>query len=114
MIDGHVAGDLIIKSTSGDIEAETAASIINIQAVSGDLELESKGTLEEIYIDTKSGDIECSVDDDNYTADIYSLSGDILNHSGHKVQRINKHEVQIGEGTAKIQIKSLSGDIYLA
>ncbi len=114
MIDKHSGGDLFAKSVSGDIEADTDASVINIQAISGDVELESAGEVEEINLDSKSGDIACTLDDDNYTADIYSLSGDILNHTGNKVQRINKHEVQIGEGTGKVQIKSLSGDIYLA
>ena len=114
MIDDHTDGDLFIKSISGDIEAQTNASNISIVAVSGDIELDSEGTIDNISIDSKSGDIACTVDDDNYTANIYSLSGDILNHTGHKVQRINKHEVEIGNGEGKVQLKSLSGDIYLA
>ena len=129
----RISGDLQIKSVSGDLEIEHHnGSSLNAETVSGDLEYD--GSAQAVRINTTSGDAELNAKAIS-TLNANTVSGDVELHLGieNKGLAINfisnsgelrigdaeydtpRHNqtITIGDGSIKVNLKSVSGDFTI-
>jgi DUF4097 and DUF4098 domain-containing protein YvlB len=135
---GGKVGTITVNTVSGNLTLEDAAGSLEAVTVSGDLEL-TLGEASHVRVRTTSGDATVhaklkrdakvsleTVSGDlslvlpaagGFTTDIESFSGDIGGCMKSNVQRASQYgpgtrlETKVGEGSARVRAKSLSGDI---
>lgn len=106
---------LKVKSISGDIEVDKYYGIFQTDLISGNIIVKKHS--KEMYLKTISGDIDIYISDATFTAK--SLSGGIysdLDINFEKKKRKgygSKIHAKIKNGTASINLNTISGDIYL-
>ena len=126
-----VSGDAQVVRAAGEIVANSVSGSLNLgvdqitraraRTTSGDLEL--KGTLARdarVDVETISGEVNLDFRGTvNAEFEIESFSGEIDNCFGQKAQPTNKHgpgselNFKQGEGSARVRVQSLSGEIRL-
>jgi DUF4097 and DUF4098 domain-containing protein YvlB len=107
-------GDLQVSSTSGDVYADgQKASAVSVSTTSGDIETKMHSHCESIYLKSVSGDVYCRPADDNFQASIQSVSGDFSNRTAHRKEKSGRGSWYVGQGTAKIECRTISGDVRL-
>ncbi|MFO7652546.1 MAG: DUF4097 family beta strand repeat-containing protein [Candidatus Krumholzibacteriia bacterium] len=126
-----VSGDLHLDGARGDVSAETVSGEITLvgggfdrletSSVSGDLEFRGELNRGGTFIfDSHSGDVVLVLGGDlNAEFQVETFSGDIENVFGAKTQRRSKFapgrelEFTVGDGDARVRVKSFSGDVHL-
>lgn len=111
--DTHQGNLVYIETVSGDLEADLIASEIELLSVSGDIELSSDGRIAAVSVSSTSGDIFAEIEDTDYTAQINTLSGSVVNRTRLPYARRSKREWIVGDGLAAVFLKSVSGDIRI-
>jgi DUF4097 and DUF4098 domain-containing protein YvlB len=115
-----VAGALDAVTVSGDFELTmTEATHVRARTTSGDAKVHAKLKRDaKVSVETVSGDFSLVLPSDGgFTTQIESFSGDIGGCMKGQVQRTSQYgpgtrlEAKVGEGSARIRAKSLSGDI---
>lgn len=90
-----------VRTTSGDLELSgslTRGARVDVETISGEINLDFKGTL-------------------NAEFEVESFSGGIDTCFGEKAQATNKHgpgselNLKMGDGSARVRVQSLSGEI---
>ncbi|MBR3357717.1 MAG: DUF4097 family beta strand repeat protein [Solobacterium sp.] len=105
-------GDVYLKATSGDISMFAhAGETIMISTTSGDIDVQARG--EHISLSAGSGDIQCDRPDSEYSVDITTRSGDVVNYTGETMTRIEKGIYFISGGTKRIRVQTTSGDVTI-
>lgn len=112
-LDGHRGPLVKAETASGDIDAHLVSTEIDLRSVSGEIELYDEGRIEAVSISTVSGDILLDLEDTDYTAQLYSLSGSLANLTRLPEARRSKREWIVGDGLAPVNLKSTSGDIRI-
>lgn len=106
---------LKVKSISGDLEADNYVGILQTDLISGNITVKKHS--KDMYLKTISGDIDIYVSDATFTAK--SLSGGIysdldIDFSKNKKKGYgSKIHAKINNGTASLNLNTISGDIYL-
>ncbi len=114
-VDRHLGEELTVSSASGDLEIDpVSVPVINMKTASGDIELHSTDYPSRIELSSASGDIDCTLESRDYTAEISTISGDIDLESDIFVNKMSAHRVTAGDGTGRVSIHSVSGDISLS
>ncbi|HUG56078.1 MAG TPA: DUF4097 family beta strand repeat-containing protein [Candidatus Limnocylindrales bacterium] len=129
-----VRGPLRLKSVSGDVHAVEVAGQLEGNSVSGELTFERARLRDaeivtvsgEIRVDgelaagdhrvkTVSGDVTLTLVGDSYHVAYKSMSGSFQDRIGADVIHEGKRErvVRIGEGAARVVVKTVSGDLAL-
>ena len=107
--------NLKIKSISGSIEAESYVGVLQTDLISGNITIKKHS--KDMYLKTISGDIDIYVSDATFTAK--SLSGGIYSDldidfdKNKKKGYGSKIHAKINNGTASLNLNTISGDIYL-
>jgi DUF4097 and DUF4098 domain-containing protein YvlB len=107
---------LEISVVGGDIEGETNAPNLRIKSLDGDIELTLKAFKEAMF-KTKSGDIAIELPETvDAQVDAYTMSGEIEFERDMEVEEETDNHMtgKIGEGTGKLVLRSLSGDISVS
>ena len=112
-LDGHKGSLVKAETASGDIDARLISAEIYLTSVSGDVELYSEGRIEAVTLSTASGDIMAEIEDTDYTAQLYTVTGDVSNHTRLPSAKRSKREWIVGDGLASVNIKSTSGSLRL-
>jgi DUF4097 and DUF4098 domain-containing protein YvlB len=116
----NATGALDAVTVSGDLELEmNEASHVRIRTTSGDANLRARLTRDaKVSAETVSGDFSLALPAaGGFTTQIESFSGDIGGCMKAHVQRASQYgpgtrlETKVGEGSARVRAKSLSGDI---
>ena len=126
-----VSGDVHLEHGAGELEASTvngtlivsfdSARAVRVRTTSGDLRIEGKltrgATLE---ASTVSGDLNVRTGaDGGYAYEVSSFSGDITDCFSASPERASKYgpgsrlEGTRGEGTGRLRLKTMSGDVQL-
>jgi DUF4097 and DUF4098 domain-containing protein YvlB len=118
---GSVSGDIVIKSVNGELEAQTVSGDIRVgsgrltrvrmKSVSGDVNVRADfaGTANS-HIESHSGDVELQLSSaTSATFEASTFSGTIR-ADGNK-EREKKARWSVGDGTAKVDITTFSGDV---
>ena len=107
--------NLKIKSISGSIEAESYVGVLQTDLISGNITIKKHS--KDMYLKTISGDIDIYVSDATFTAK--SLSGGIYSDldidfdKNKKKGYGSKIRAKVNNGTASLNLNTISGDIYL-
>lgn len=107
--------NLKIKSISGSMEAESYVGVLQTDLISGNITIKKHS--KDMYLKTISGDIDIYVSDATFTAK--SLSGGIYSDldidfdKNKKKGYGSKIHAKINNGTASLNLNTISGDIYL-
>ncbi|PQJ79659.1 hypothetical protein BTO18_10960 [Polaribacter porphyrae] len=107
--------NLKVKSISGSVEAESYAGVLNLNLISGNITIKKHS--KDMYLKTISGDIDIYISDATFTAK--SLSGGIYSDldidfdKNKKKGYGSKIHAKINQGTASLNLNTISGDIYL-
>jgi hypothetical protein len=107
--------NLKIKSISGSLEAESYVGVLQTDLISGNITIKKHS--KDMYLKTISGDIDIYVSDATFTAK--SLSGGIYSDldidfdQKRKKGYGSKIHAKINNGTASLNLNTISGDIYL-
>lgn len=109
----HHNGNLFASSASGDIEINSEGEIISITGNSGDISLLTNSASPEINVETKSGDIDFRIRNDNFRLAARSTHGEVKNLTDYPIYKQSDHEYAGGTGTGKIMLITKSGDITL-
>lgn len=131
------SGNVKVLDRIGDMQVRTASGDIIIEACSGDVEAHSaSGSIivarcgENVRFDTVSGDIRMDIDDQCCGAQISTTSGNVdirypedfdgdiswTTMSGEvecDCANMGNRRARIGSGTVPVQVRTLSGDIFL-
>lgn len=103
----EVGGNLGVNTASGDLRVESALADVGFSSASGDLEVGRYGG-ESLECQTHSGDVKIGIPPGRtLEVDMNTLSGDIRNELGEA-------EGEQNGATARLRVKTLSGDITLA
>lgn len=126
-----VSGDVVIRGAGPRVEANTVSGTLtarmpvlqegDFESVSGslriDAELAAKGLVE---AQTVSGDVELRLPSGvGADFEVHTFSGDIRNDFGHEARRTSEYgpgrelEFSSGDGSARVYIKTLSGEVRL-
>jgi DUF4097 and DUF4098 domain-containing protein YvlB len=130
--------DVTVSTVSGSLSLDRAGGALEVVTVSGDLEVTMADTRElrvrstsgdatvhckllrdaRVSMETVSGDFSLRAPSQaGFSTDIESFSGDIGGCMKSSVQRASKYgpgtrlETKVGEGSARVRMKSLSGNI---
>lgn len=105
-----------VETFAGDIDVQSSFPVMNASTKAGDIHIQHTDEIENIVIDSNSGDIDCSFESDNYVAAIRSTGfGDIdVDVEDVVIKRITERECMVGNGDGKISICSGNGDIYFS
>ena len=118
----RAAGTLEIVTVSGDMALEMKPSAsLRVRSTSGDLRLQSRLTRDaSVDIETVSGDLILGVASDaGFTTEVSAFSGDITTCFGVRSERASEYgpgtrlRAKVGAGTARLKVKTLSGDVSL-
>ena len=107
--------NLKVKSISGSLEAESYVGVLQTDLISGNITVKKHS--KDMYLKTISGDIDIYVSDATFTAK--SLSGGIYSdldidfEKNKKKGYGSKIRAKIDNGTASLNLNTISGDIYL-
>jgi DUF4097 and DUF4098 domain-containing protein YvlB len=93
-LNGNAGESIVLKTVSGDVEAQASPGRLEIQSISGDVEFE--GSIARSSLETVSGDI--SVSGVHGEIEVSTVSGDVS---------------VIGEAVDRGQFESVSGDMKL-
>jgi DUF4097 and DUF4098 domain-containing protein YvlB len=126
-----VSGDVLLERGAGDIEATTVsgdlrleldpASSVRMRTTSGDLTFQgSLNPAATLDAETISGDLSLRAGGKSgFEYEAMSFSGDIENCFGKSAQSTSRHgpgsrlDGAVGEGKARVRVKSMSGDVTL-
>lgn len=106
-------------TTSGDVNSNAMTGIIEAKSVSGDFDivLDSGFKANNSNVKTVSGDVDINAGDDvNLEVVLDSVSGDIRSKypgASRDKQGHRKSTIVIGDGSHKIFVKSVSGDVTI-
>lgn len=118
----HAAGEIVARSVSGDLELELdQITRARAHTTSGDLELQGRLARDaRVDAETISGEVILDLKGPvNAEFELESFSGDIDNCFGPKPQSKSEHgpgselRFKEGDGSARVRLRSLSGDINL-
>ena len=106
------AGDLSVNTASGKVEIRgTSFGDVSVDSASGDVQISVIETLSECNIDTASGEVTLFLPEKmGFTAEIETGSGRF--ESALALRRKGKTYIA-GDGEAKIEIDTASGDIFV-
>ena len=105
-------GDVYLKATSGDVSMFTQeGETIMVSTTAGDIDVQAKA--DRISLSAASGDVQCDRPDEDYTVDITTRSGDVVNYTGEKMVRVEKGVYFISGGRKRIRVQTASGDITI-
>ena len=128
----NISGEFNIVSKTGDINIDNIEKEGVIKTYSGDLEIKD-GNFEKILLSTFSGDQRVDNVNINDSMEIKTMSGDIdidlltkdirilietksgegkINYEG-KITNIDRGEISFGDGSKKLFVKTISGDINI-
>lgn len=106
---------LKVKSISGSLEADNYVGVLQTDLISGNITIKKHS--KDMYLKTISGDIDIYISDATFTAK--SLSGGIYSDldidfdKNKKKGYGSKIRAKINNGTASLNLNTISGDIYL-
>lgn len=102
---------MIVNNTNGDIDVDVQVLEVALKSINGDIELQTAETIEKIYVETTSGDIELNIaDNTTFSGSIETLRGDIDMEVDFPYM-VKRNCYSFSEGKTVIDIKSLNGDI---
>ncbi|MDD6466720.1 MAG: DUF4097 family beta strand repeat-containing protein [Erysipelotrichaceae bacterium] len=105
--------NLYCKTVSGDIEYKGIVEDIEFLTVSGDIEASMEQPLHDMNIRTTSGDVCLCIDDDDYTIEASTLSGEFYNRAHLNTEDLSKRHATFGDGASQVTIQTVSGDIMI-
>jgi DUF4097 and DUF4098 domain-containing protein YvlB len=126
-----VSGDVLLERGAGDIEATTVsgalrldldpASSVRMRSTSGDLTFQgSLAPAATLDAETISGELNLRAGGKSgFEYEAMSFSGDIENCFGKSTESTSRHgpgsrlDGTVGEGKARVRVKSMSGDVTL-
>lgn len=109
--------ELKVKSISGSVVADSFIGPLNLDLISGDITV--KNHSKNMYLKTISGDIDVVISDATFEAKtlsggVYSdLDIDFTSNKKNKYSGQQKVRGKIKNGTASLELKTISGDIFL-
>lgn len=109
----HESRQILAEAASGDIKIECTCGSINAATLSGDIDINTDAPVSMVSAESKSGDITCILNDENYTAELSTISGSIENRTGLPEIRASKRSRCVGSGSGKVGLYTKSGDIEL-
>lgn len=113
----NVSSDkLVFNSTSGDIEVGNACEDIQVNTISGDIDVSYKDYNNDISANTVSGDIKLILPKKSeFQLDAKTVSGDLRCDFPITVQGKQKNSLEgtVGSGKNKINIGTTSGDLNI-
>lgn len=113
-IKGCKAKYIVSKSTSGSIEINDIIGKVFTKNVSGSIDLDVKELSDEINAEAISGDINLKAPD-NADMDLImkSTSGSLTTDIALKINKSGRNEIRgkVGNGSVKVQLSTVSGDI---
>ncbi len=106
--------DLKVKSISGSVKADTFAGYLDLDLISGDIDIKKHSR--NMRLKTISGDIDLFVKDATFEAK--TLSGAIysdleIDFSDAKRNHGSRINAKVDNGTASLKLSTISGDIFL-
>ena len=110
---GTVSDEVYLESKSGDIAYKGETEVFGAESISGDLEVRITCHAGQVIAKTVSGDVNLCLADEDFRADIVTVSGDISDETGSAMRRRGIGIYETGNGNAEVQIKTVSGDITL-
>jgi len=113
-VDAHTGKVLSIESVSGDIDYEGSATDIRINTTSGDACLEAR-SIKNLSANTISGDVhvDLSLAHKGLTVSFISNSGELsIGDEDYDTPRHNQ-SIIVGDGSIKLNLKSISGDFEI-
>lgn len=102
-----------VDTTSGNVSVSGSTEEMKLDTVSGDMDITLTGTVYAVKADTTSGDLRLTLPSDipGFAAELDSVSGDIevdgFAVTGRKDTRL------YGDGSAKLEMDSVSGDMVI-
>lgn len=105
------ARSIEVETTSGDVSGSAAFQELDIETTSGNVDLLLNQSAREMDIETVSGDITLLLDGD-FTLEFDTASG-ALDADGFAPSRRDGKYIS-GNGTCKIEVTSISGDLLLS
>ena len=108
-----VSDEVYLESKSGDISYKGETEVFGAESISGDLEVRITCHAGQVIAKTVSGDVNLCLADEDFRADIVTVSGDISDETGSAMRRRGIGIYETGNGNAEVQIKTVSGDITL-
>lgn len=112
-----VGGDLHVETVSGRIEiAKAKLDRLELDTVSGDIEVGAELRKGPHRIDTNSGDVMLTLPTTNpLRIAISTFSGKIIDRFEQPARRTRgKHQRELGKGGGTLEVASFSGDVELA
>ena len=109
----HESKQILAEAASGDIDIECTCSSISAATLSGDIDINTDAPVSMVSAESKSGDIICILHDENYTAEMSTVSGSIENRTGIPELRQSKRSLRVGMGSGRVELYTKSGDIEL-
>ena len=108
-------GPLEVNVVSGDLAVSDCTQVCCAAVVSGDMVVDLTGITRDCELDSVDGDIAVSFDPDRCRIAISSLSGDIDSgpHDVEIEQGLGGVSAFAGEGTRRVEISTISGDVIL-
>ncbi|MDT7831181.1 hypothetical protein RQM59_02255 [Flavobacteriaceae bacterium S356] len=109
--------ELKVKSISGSVVADAYVGALNLDLISGDITV--KRHSENMFLKTISGDIDVVISDATFeaktlTGGVYSdLDIDFTSNKKNKYSGQQKVRGKIRNGSASLELKTISGDIFL-
>jgi DUF4097 and DUF4098 domain-containing protein YvlB len=115
----NISGKLDLVTVSGDARAQMGeASDIRGRTTSGDLDLRARlAPNGRIDVEAVSGDMELRIANSGVALEIESFSGDIFGCLAKGVERVSKYgpgkrlDTRTGDASARVRAKTLSGDV---
>jgi hypothetical protein len=102
------------ETISGDIDLDVRTDTVAATSFSGEISIDQTGKVRAIKASTVSGDIECTLDDQDYTAELTTKTGDLNNETGLSERELMKNSLLVGNGSGHVVLSSKSGDIELS
>ncbi len=118
----NVSGEVVATSVSGDLEFVSGTlSRARLKTTSGDVGLGATMAPDARFdLGTVNGDVQLALDGDvDAEFEVETLNGDIENCFGPEAVRKSKYgpgrelQFQLGEGSARVRIETINGNVYL-
>lgn len=109
--------ELKVKSISGDVAADAYVGALNLDLISGNITIKKHS--KNMFLKTISGDIDVVISDATFEANtlsggVYSdLDIDFSTNKKNKYSGRQKVRGKIKNGSASLELKTISGDIFL-
>jgi len=114
--DSLSAKNLIIETTSGEVNLNGVEGKINADTISGEITAVLKSFNNDLSIKTVSGEVNLSLPGSSaFKFKLGSVSGNIANEFGSKITFTDSNNLEgsVGEGAFNITIKTISGSIKI-